>query len=251
MSRLSIGFRRYSPHLPRRWSLRSGAHTGRPFPRLIALASCLGLACLGSWGCLVDGQCLGDADCPGGRICVKGDCRWECSEDTDCSGCRRCVGRRCTECCRDSDCPAEERCEAEVCVPAAGCLTCGSLPNGTGACLHGICIVAACDEGWHDANSDPTDGCEYGCTPTTDGSELCNGLDDDCDGRVDEDFNFDLDPEHCGDCNRPCPTPPKSTPVCAGGLCYFLCEPGVFDNDGEAPNGCEADVCEVTAGGVE
>ncbi|MCP3135890.1 hypothetical protein [Pyxidicoccus xibeiensis] len=34
--------------------------------------------------------------------------------------------------------------------------------------------------------------------------EECNTLDDDCDGRVDEDFDLQTDPGHCGQCGRAC-----------------------------------------------
>jgi hypothetical protein len=48
--------------------------------------------------------------------------------------------------------------------------------------------------------------------PSFDGAvsvpEQCNGVDDDADGRADEDFDLDRDPRHCGACNA----------ACAGGL---------------------------------
>jgi hypothetical protein len=46
--------------------------------------------------------------------------------------------------------------------------------------------------------------------------ELCNGADDDGDGRADEDFNLATNPHHCGACNHPC---------VPGGLCVdSICE---------------------------
>jgi hypothetical protein len=39
------------------------------------------------------------------------------------------------------------------------------------------------------------------CRPT---AELCNGVDDDCDGLTDEDFNLQTDNQHCGQCNNAC-----------------------------------------------
>jgi hypothetical protein len=199
--------------------------------------------------CVVDGQCFGDGDCEGGRICRAGRCVFDCTTNDDCGGCRRCEDRRCTECCQNSDCADDEQCVAEVCVPAPGCLGCGQLDHGTGVCLHGICIVAACEQGYHDVNGDHADGCEYACVPT--GGEVCNELDDDCDGRVDEDFNLARDVENCGGCNVTCEAPPHAEAVCAGGDCYYQCDPGYFEVNGDPADGCESDTCEPTAGGVE
>ena len=39
--------------------------------------------------------------------------------------------------------------------------------------------------GWVDQNGDPADGCEYACTPN--GPEVCDGVDNDCNGLIDND----------------------------------------------------------------
>jgi hypothetical protein len=46
-------------------------------------------------------------------------------------------------------------------------------------------------------------------------AELCNGLDDNCDGFADETFMFDTDPMHCGSCTKACGT----GEACCGGQC--------------------------------
>jgi len=56
------------------------------------------------------------------------------------------------------------------------------------SCVAGSCQYG-CDSGWLDIDGDllqgqAGNGCEYNCTPT--GPELCNGLDDDCNGVVDD-----------------------------------------------------------------
>ena len=46
-----------------------------------------------------------------------------------------------------------------------------------------MCTNGACVDGHHDLNGSSFDGCEYACVPS--GDEVCNGVDDDCNGTVD------------------------------------------------------------------
>jgi hypothetical protein len=80
--------------------------------------------------------------------------------------------------------------------------------------------------------------------------ELCNGLDDDCDGGKDEGF---VDPQsgdylltsHCGSCNSPCPQPFGShalatcSSTATSPVCGLVCEADWVDMDGTVANGCE------------
>ena len=52
-------------------------------------------------------------------------------------------------------------------------------------CDQGRCAIDLCRAGFHDANGDVADGCEYRCDVTDEGVETCDGLDNDCDGRID------------------------------------------------------------------
>jgi len=84
-----------------------------------------------------------------------------------------------------------------------------------------------------------------GCTGTP---ELCNGIDDDCDGVIDNGFDFPADPLNCGACGIVC-SAPTATTECRGGQCVISsCTPGYVDADGNPANGCE---CMLTNGGVE
>ncbi|RMH40294.1 MAG: hypothetical protein D6689_14200 [Deltaproteobacteria bacterium] len=85
------------------------------------------------------------------------------------------------------------------------------------------------------------------CLPNV---EACNGVDDDCDGEVDEDFNLDSDPNHCGACGNRC-TYDFAFGLCNAGTCeQGDCFPGYIDLDGESSNGCEY-FCIPTNGGTE
>ena len=88
------------------------------------------------------------------------------------------------------------------------------------------------------------------CSPTNGGNEICDGLDNNCDGKVDEGFDFH-DPYHCGSCSNNCYTQlanvdPQSVKCqwsgTAGedGTCSFTgCAQDWFDLDKNAGNGCE------------
>ncbi|MBU1413067.1 formylglycine-generating enzyme family protein [Myxococcota bacterium] len=149
------------------------------------------------------------------------------------------------------DCPDSDLCEALVCVPAPGCLLCPDRPQAVTGCFHGTCYTAFCDAGWHDANGLYQDGCEYACDPTEGGVEICDGLDNDCSGRIDDPFDLQRDPQHCGACDRPCPVPPHAQALCHLSQCMHVCESRWYDVDGIAENGCESQECFPSAGGVE
>ncbi len=122
------------------------------------------------------------------------------------------------------------------------CGACGNVcspPHAFAVCTDGVCMVGDCDVGFLDLNGDPADGCEYRCLQTADEDILCDLRDNDCDGLVDEDVEFDTDPDNCGSCGRVCRFP-HSDASCAMSVCLVdMCEDGFFDIDGRADNGCE------------
>lgn len=98
--------------------------------------------------------------------------------------------------------------------------------------LVGSVLVAACSR-----STLPTDVDSDAPEVRAPSAELCNTLDDDLDGAVDEDFRDEIgryvEAAHCGGCGRPCePTAPRvveaacalveETPVCVA----LACEPG-------------------------
>ncbi|HEY4240208.1 MAG TPA: MopE-related protein [Kofleriaceae bacterium] len=75
-------------------------------------------------------------------------------------------------------------------------------------------------------------------------NEICNNLDDDCDGFIDEDFNLDHNPNNCGSCGHQCALA-HALNGCSGGQCDIAsCEVNYYNNDGQTANGCEYGPCE-------
>jgi len=62
--------------------------------------------------------------------------------------------------------------------------------------------------------------------------EVCDGVDNDCDARIDE----------LPEALTSCTVTPAATVSCAAGSCSSMCVPGFGDCDGLASNGCEAEV---------
>ena len=69
--------------------------------------------------------------------------------------------------------------------------------------------------------------------------ELCDAIDQDCDGSPTNGFNLNTDPRNCGTCNRVCNLP-HATEGCAGGNCTVAtCDPDFYNVNGMAADGCE------------
>lgn len=168
-----------------------------------------------------DGECL----CPAGTVLCGDTCV---DTSTDASNCGSC-GHPCSdlEICHEGSCvtPSE-------CVPEAT-RSCYGGPDGTEG-------VGMCTAGTQTCQADGTWGeCIGEVRPQT---ETCNGQDDDCDGRVDNGFDKQNDPNNCGTCGHVCFTP-NAEPGCRDGQCIVAaCHEGWGDCDDDPANGCEHDV---------
>ena len=121
------------------------------------------------------------------------------------------------------------------------CGSCGHVCSPDHAipmCANGECVVGACDVGWIDLDHVASNGCEYSCIATG-STEMCDGVDNDCNGMIDEGFDLTRDPLHCGACATAC-TYANATPVCTAGACQLgACATEFADNDHDPSNGCE------------
>ncbi len=159
----------------------------------------------------------------------------------------------------DNDCDGVVDEETDFMTDLDNCGECGRVCGffqATPTCSAGLCSfdpLSDCDPGAFDINGMQDDGCEYSCTPSGGGVESCDLVDNDCDGDVDEDFNTNIDVNHCGQCGRVC-TFPNATPSCAAGMCTFNpaldCDAGFHDVNGIAADGCEY-ACTPSNGGIE
>ena len=195
----------------------------------------------------------------------------QCTPETNtCSGCydqdndgygigARCAGSDCDdlnpgayegriELCNgtDDDCDGNADEDFDLNTDPLHCGDCGISCNavrGTGGCAEGLCIVTACETGYFDANADFLDGCEYACTPNADtgGIEACNGIDDDCDAQVDEDFDLQRDNSNCGVCGQSCTVNNGAAHCEFGGCVLDGCEGSFRDCNLLPLDGCESD----------
>jgi hypothetical protein len=198
-----------------------------------------------------------------------------CDTDDDCA-LGLCIqiadGRKlCTQYCGDEDdCPQEFDCTliensgadaVFLCAPEANQLCrpcrdddeCGGLSDlcvgyTTGSSFCGRdCSSSDCPEGFDCVQVDGANGASFQCVdqatqccrPTNDGVEICDLLDNDCDGVTDEGFDLDNDTNHCGACGRACALP-RASAQCAMGQCLVnTCEDGFYDINTDPNDGCE------------
>lgn len=146
----------------------------------------------------------------------------------------------------DNDCNGQTDETFDLTVDPDNCGQCGNVcayPNATPTCVGGACQQEGCDPGYRDLN--PTEpGCEYRCPVYPQQTrEFCNGLDDDCDGQIDEATDLEAAPTNL--CVTRAGTPCAGTVArCEqrGGVTTWYCNYGAgVEFDPSLPNGIAAE----------
>ncbi|MBL8916930.1 MAG: hypothetical protein JNM17_39870 [Archangium sp.] len=187
-------------------------------------------------GCEIDvttdvshcGQCMNACMTPNGTpACVVGACRiGTCNQ-----GFANCNGQ------------IPDGCEVDTTSSVGNCGACNAVCNAANAnnsCVNSVCAFT-CQPNWYDADGIRTNGCEYACIRTNNGVEQCDRIDNDCDNRIDEDFDLTSNPLHCGMCNRACSAPFATTSCTASNCGIVSCNAGRANCNGQYVDGCEVD----------
>ena len=153
----------------------------------------------------------------------------------------------------DNDCDGGRDEDIDLTSDPLNCAFCQNacrFDHATGLCLSSSCELGPCDEGFFNADRNDGNGCEYGCNLSRGGIEVCDDIDNNCDGQADEGFDFTRDPSHCGVCNFACIVD-HATPDCDMGVCGVEnCDAGWVNLNGDPRDGCELE-CVPSNGGVE
>ena len=97
--------------------------------------------------------------------------------------------------------------------------------------------------GGGDAASSASSSASGGPPPCVPVVEVCNNLDDDCDGLIDNGFSLQWDAANCGACGISC-NRQHSQYGCVQGVCeWWGCDPGWVNANASWNDGCEALAC--------
>ena len=173
-----------------------------------------GMTCSSAQVCLF-GQCM--QGCGGGTRLCGGRCVDSASDPSNCGGCGVTCGA--TDLCVGGNC--FPRCPPGQATCGASCASLSRDAQHCGACNLTCAMGSACVLGQ----------CTAGCQAPL---AACGN------GQCVDPRN---DPANCGVCNQPCSPSGNTFPACVSSVCAAgPCLPGFADCNGQAADGCEADV---------
>ena len=229
-------------------------------------------------GCRDDNACVtaaGDGGVTRRRCDLSSRQCVECVIDDHCPAGNLCVGNLCVAGCSGTRaCPTGQTCCMGGCVDTqsntASCGACGArcaVLNATAVCMNGQCGYSACTAPFGDCDRDALNGCEsnllndtshcgacgMACGNRANASArceagacryTCNAGFEDCDGDARNGCETDTrtTATACGACGNRCALA-NAESTCVDGRCAVgRCAANFGDCDGNALNGCEADL---------
>src|SRR5262249_49175019 len=124
----------------------------------------------------------------------------------------------------DANCDGTLNNQPNLMTDVTNCGSCGNnclagAVHANWGCVAGACVFQGCESGYYDLNSDQK--CEYPCVFVS-AQESCNGVDDNCNGQIDEGVMAPSPVSVCG------VSPSASTPECKstsqGGTISVTCQ---------------------------
>jgi hypothetical protein len=130
-----------------------------------------------------------------------------------------------------------------------GCGQACAIPHAFNKCAAGTCGIdttkgdQGCDVGFHNLDGNDGNGCEYRCVKSADDDSVCDLVDNNCNGQIDENVDLNTDPNNCGSCSFRCSyNHAANGGTCVDKVCALddtKCDDGYANVDMKAPNGCE------------
>ena len=144
----------------------------------------------------------------------------------------------------DANCDGALTNQPNLQTDVANCGSCGNncyagAVHSIWSCNAGMCQFQGCQPGYYDLNGDQQ--CEYACTFIS-AVEACNGVDDNCNGQIDENAPAPSPVQVCG------VSPSALSPECTTGV-QVTCTSGAWSCTfpaGVCPGGCSAndEICD-------